>query len=86
MDGKTGTIVQIVVTKRRKIMWSITYGSTEWKETDQAPNEQKAKQIYEQHCKNPPMRGGKKARYVALYDDSGKYVAGFASNGKYGKI
>jgi len=66
--------------------WTVGYGCDIWRDQDEFALESDAVRRYEALCKKPPQRGGETANWVALKDDHGKDVAGFATGGNYGKI
>jgi hypothetical protein len=66
--------------------WIVKFGCKEWQDQMDFQEEAAARAWYDVHCQNPPVRGGKMVKWVALLDPNGKDVAGFATGGRYGKL
>jgi len=69
-----------------KWSWTVSYGCSKWNDKDEFFLEFEARERYGAYCKNPPQRAGEMAKWVALKDDQGQDVAGFATGGNYGKV
>lgn len=67
-------------------MWKVMFSCSDWKDEENGLTEAEARRRYEAYCRQLPRRGGKPAKVITLYDNQGKYVAGFAAGGNYGKV